>query len=56
MVDKPNKCRGHLCRIRWRANDAQDEHECPFQAEVNNNADYRCTCCEACQQNCRDDV
>lgn len=56
MVDKPNKCRGHMCRIRWRANEATEEHPCPFQTEVNGNADYRCTCCEACEQNCRDDT
>jgi hypothetical protein len=50
------KCKGHLCSIRFRANMGTDEHSCPYQEIVNNNADYRCHCCSACEQNCRDDT
>jgi hypothetical protein len=50
------KCDGHLCRIRFRANTAEPEHTCPFQAAVNNNPDYKCNCCDACRQNCQDDT
>ncbi len=51
-----HKCKGHLCKVRWRANGAREEHPCPYQQDVNNNATFRCNCCAACEQNCRDDV
>lgn len=50
------KCDGHLCRIRFRANTAEPLHSCPFQTAVNNNPDYKCNCCDVCQQNCQDDT
>jgi hypothetical protein len=55
--DKPRpKCVGHLCKIRWKPNLAEPSHDCPYQVRVNENADYRCSCCDACRQNCADDT
>lgn len=54
--EQAHKCKGHLCKVRWRANDGREEHGCPYHEQVNNNASYRCNCCAACEQNCRDDV
>lgn len=56
MSDDQHKCKGHLCKVRWRANDGREEHGCPYQRDVNNNEAFRCNCCAACEQNCRDDV
>lgn len=52
----PKKCRGHLCKIRWRANQGEPEHTCPYQAIVNGNETYKCNCCDTCRQNCQDDT
>lgn len=50
------KCDGFLCKGRWRKNQAEPLHECPFQSAVNNNTAHRCSCCDSCRQNCADDV
>jgi hypothetical protein len=34
----------------------QEEHECPYQCEIHNNDAPFCTCCEACERQCMDDV
>ena len=38
-------CRG--CK-----NPPQEEHSCPYQADVNNDEEYQCTCCEDCTHEC----
>jgi hypothetical protein len=53
---KRPKCDGHACKARWKPNLAEPLHDCPYQSDVNNNTDYRCSCCDACRQNCADDV
>jgi hypothetical protein len=35
---------------------ACDEHQCPFQNDVHNDPDYLCNCCEACTEQCADDI
>lgn len=54
--EKRPPCDGQLCRVRWQKNLAEPLHECPFQREINDDADYRCNCCDACSQNCADDI
>jgi len=31
-------------------------HECPYQAEINDNTESYCTCCATCTQECSDDI
>lgn len=32
-------------------------HACPYQEDVNDNPDNKyCTCCSACESDCRDDI
>ena len=31
-------------------------HECPYQADVNNDRSYRCTCCASCMHECAADI
>ena len=31
-------------------------HLCPYQLDVNNDQDYRCRCCDECEQECADDI
>lgn len=31
-------------------------HQCPYQSDVNNDAEYQCNCCDFCQRNCLDDI
>lgn len=46
----PERC--HKCP----ANPAKPAHPCPFQADVNNDPDFRCHCCEECEQVCADEI
>lgn len=56
-VRTSTSCSGHLCLIRSQPNRKSDEdHPCPYHSHVNENPDWRCRCCEACQQNCADDI
>ena len=34
---------------------SKEEHSCPFQCDVWDDDDYKCTCCEHCTQECNDD-
>ncbi len=36
-------------------NQSTAPHECPYQAEINDDK-TTCTCCEPCEQQCRDDI
>ena len=31
-------------------------HQCPYAADVGNNPDYQCNCCDKCRRNCAEDV
>lgn len=31
-------------------------HKCPFYVDVHNDKEFRCTCCEECEQECCDDI
>ncbi len=33
-----------------------DEHSCPYESDVNEDADYLCTCCPFCENNCRERI
>jgi len=35
---------------------AEPDHYCPFQAEINDDKETLCNCCEGCRQECCDDV
>ena len=36
--------------------EAQSPHPCPYKCEINDDADTLCECCEACEQECTDDI
>lgn len=50
------KCSGHLCSIRWQKNLAEPLHTCPYNVEINHDSTTLCDCCDACQQECCDDI
>lgn len=54
--EKRPPCDGFLCRVRWQKNLAEPLHDCPFQRDVNGKPDFSCNCCDACRQNCADDI
>ena len=31
-------------------------HRCPFQADVNNDEEFQCVCCENCERECLEDI
>ncbi len=48
-IDTQDSCR---CGV----NELLPLHPCPYQAEINDNHDFRCTCCTYCIQECADDI
>lgn len=49
VVQGPEKTCPHV-------EDREAPHACPYQADVNNDEGFLCTCCEACQGDCADDI
>lgn len=49
-------CQGHLCKVRWKKNDGEPLHTCPYRVGVLQDEVKLCNCCDACRQNCADDV
>lgn len=47
---------GEKVELRGCRHETQTPHSCPYQADVNNDPSIVCTCCDACQQNCADDI
>lgn len=43
----------YTCR---HAEHRQATHVCPFQYDVHNDREFKCTCCERCEQQCADDI
>lgn len=48
MSRKPKYC---TCK----QND-DEEHNCSYEEEINDNYEFKCTCCKFCEQECRDDI
>jgi hypothetical protein len=44
-----------LCE-KCNVNEAQEEHICPYKAEINDDTETLCTCCEERKQECADDI
>lgn len=55
-LERRPKCSGRLCATRWQQNLAEPQHECPYQRDVNDDSAFRCDCCDACLQECVDDI
>ncbi len=36
--------------------DYEEEHSCPYQADVNNDPEAMCSCCPHCTQECANDI
>lgn len=53
LTDKCSRC--HLFTKR-EANDALPMHPCPYQHEINDNAEDYCTCCDECTAECAWDI
>lgn len=53
-----DQCKGYLCSIRAQPNmQTPAPHPCPYQLVVNaDQPGFTCNCCEACQQNCQEDL
>ncbi len=48
-------CESH--RIRNCEGKGTDElHTCPFREDINNDSETLCNCCEACTQECSDEI
>lgn len=47
--DALDKCQG--CK-----GPGEPVHGCPYQEEINDNADYQCNCCDVCRQDCCDSI
>lgn len=39
-----------------KRNDAQEEHTCPYQSEINDDNESLCDCCDECTDNCLMDI
>jgi len=47
------KCTGPHCAGEGKA---REPHSCPYQEEINEDHDFRCTCCELCTDECAMDI
>lgn len=54
MKDEKEVSLEKMCKCG--VNPAEPLHECPYQADVNNDPDSLCDCCEVCTQQCADDI
>lgn len=43
----------HRCKC---GNPGAAPHSCPYKSDVNDDSNTLCNCCDACEQNCRDDI
>ena len=48
MVDK---CKDGVCE-----NEVDYLHECPFQADINENDEDYCRCCDSCRADCSEEI
>lgn len=39
---------------RCNGDPSEHYHQCPYQAEINNDSIYECCCCDVCHQECSD--
>lgn len=39
-----------------QANEAAEDHPCPFLQDVENDEETMCNCCSECEQRCADDI
>ncbi len=37
-------------------NVGREQHQCPYQHDVNNDDEFTCNCCERCTQECGEDI
>jgi hypothetical protein len=44
-----------LCE-RCQQGEAQSPHTCPYAAEIANDYDTECTCCDECETQCCQDI
>lgn len=52
---RDDKVEQPMCKCE--KNHANAPHACPYQQEINNSTDETyCTCCGACEQECRNDI
>jgi hypothetical protein len=50
-----NKNQTQLCEC-CQKNPAVDPHICPYAADVNNDNESECTCCDECAHECAMDI
>jgi len=36
--------------------EAQPSHTCPYQEDINNDHEFKCNCCEDCEEQCCMDI
>lgn len=56
MGDLEEKKDPKLCQRMDCKNEAKPLHECPYQADVNNDHEYECNCCADCAYECALDI
>lgn len=45
----------NLCS-RCKRNEAEYDHRCPYQSDMNGDRDFTCNCCNDCYSNCLGDI
>lgn len=41
---------------RCEINDEEEAHGCPYQEDVNDDHEFKCTCCSDCETRCAEDI
>jgi hypothetical protein len=50
QAKKKEKCQS--CKV----NEGEELHTCPFAADVNDDSESQCNCCDSCCGNCADAI
>lgn len=52
-MDEYGKCEGSFC---GHQNEGEAPHTCPFKAEIGDDYESECNCCDECQGECAMEV
>lgn len=56
MTDETHEQKCEHIATRYDAHEIREPHPCPFATEIDGKPDYRCTCCETCEDECCDSI
>jgi len=49
-AETPKEC------TKCNAKPSPEPHGCPYEEDINDNHEFRCSCCPSCTQECVDDI